>query len=132
MIADTMGRIMSGKDVFVGDQATRKWTYNITDYALGGAAILSSPDRVIDDVTGYSSFADHSIFLNRYNETTFESMPDDWQQNYLQSQVSDILRLPIIHLSGSQIETIYYGFENGSFSYVGVESVDFFSPGILK
>jgi len=72
MIADTMGRIISEKDGYVGNQASRMWTYNITDYALKNEAILSSPDRVIDLDNGNSSFADHSIFLNRYNETKFE------------------------------------------------------------
>lgn len=114
----------------VGDQTTREWSYNITDYALGGVA-YQSDNWIEPKPDGKTIFLEQSIFLNRYDETLFEDMPSDWQEVYLDSQVIDHIRLPLFNSDTTALVGVIQGFDNGAYSIIGDE-VDIYADGVLE
>ena len=79
-----------------------------------------SGNRVLND-DGKYMFVNQSVFMNRYNETEYEDLLDDSKARYLESQVLDILRLPLFNSDATSIVTYYQGFNNGDYSYIGDE-----------
>jgi len=47
IFVDIMEIVMAGEPTFIGDQTTRQWTYNITDFALEGVS-YQSDDWIIN------------------------------------------------------------------------------------
>ena len=70
---------------------------------------------------GKYMFVNQSVFMNRYNETEYDDLLDDSKARYLESQVLDILRLPLFNSDATSIVTYYQGFNNGDYSYIGDE-----------
>ena len=79
-----------------------------------------SGNQVLND-DGKYMFVNQSVFMNRFNETEFEDLLDDSKARYLESQVLDILRLPLFNSDATSIVTYYQGFNNGDYSYIGDE-----------
>ena len=83
-----------------------------------------SGNRVLNG-DGKWQFVNQSVFMNRYNETDYEDLPDDWKTRYLESQVLDVLRLPLFNSDATSIITYYQAFPNGAYSYIGDEVVTY-------
>ena len=123
VLAEAMSILLTGRIQSVGTSETRKWTYNITDYAVGGEAYTNNEWTVVTSPDGSEKvmFKNHSIFMNRFDET-FDSMSTAKQNVYLRSQELDVIRIPPFNSANGAIEAYYQGFEeDGAYSYVGDE-----------
>lgn len=89
----------------VGDQTTRQWAYNITDYALEGLSFQSG-NQVLNKMGRYM-FVEQSMFVNTGFMLEFEDMPAEYQRQYLDSQVLDTLRIPQFNSKKSSFSSIY-------------------------
>ena len=98
---------MDRRDLIVGDEKTREWTYNITDYANGTRGLsYPSGDWILKE-NGDAMFPKHSIYMNPWGEFLFEDLDPEKQFYYITAQELDILRIPLFNSQFNTIGTIF-------------------------
>ena len=63
--------------------------------------------NAVENWNGKMMFVNQSVFMNRYNETSFADLPEDWKKHYRTSQTLDYLRLPLFNSEVVSAETYY-------------------------
>ena len=69
--------------------------------------------------------------MGAWNKTRYEELDDAEKTYYDTSQELDISRIPLFNNLGPTVTTLFQGFTNGMYSYVGDE-LDFYSNNMLE
>ena len=65
VLSEAMSILLTGRIKTVGDQTTREWTYNATDFGTKGVSYQSGD--FIKNKFGKDMFPKHSIYMNGFD-----------------------------------------------------------------